>query len=56
VALQQKLALGQQMRALALPPPQQRSVLVTAEGEQPQGEEVVLYFGIINILQVRLLL
>jgi hypothetical protein len=43
------------MRALALPPPQQRSVLVTAEGEQPQGEEVVLYFGIIDILQVRLL-
>jgi hypothetical protein len=32
----------------------QRSVLVTAEGEQAQGEDVVLYFGVIDILQVRL--
>jgi hypothetical protein len=31
----------------------QRSVLVTAEGEQVQGEDVVLFFGIIDILQVR---
>jgi hypothetical protein len=33
----------------------QCSVLVTADGEQAQGENVVLYFGIIDILQVRML-
>ncbi|WIA17496.1 hypothetical protein OEZ85_014334 [Tetradesmus obliquus] len=51
VALQQKQALGQAMPAVALPPPQQRSVLVSSDGEQVQGEAVVLYFGLIDILQ-----
>lgn len=30
----------------------QRSVLVSSDGDQVQGEAVVLYFGLIDILQV----